>query len=79
LSRDPTTRKVRPVAELAYDRETGRQETSSVLVGAIWQIRDNIAIDFGIREGRTNSLVVTEIRAGLTYALTLWRGGAHAD
>ena len=67
--------KVRPVAELAYDREAGRRETSSALVGAIWQIRDNIALDFGVREGRTNNLGVTEIRAGLTYALPLWRAG----
>jgi len=71
--------KVRPVVELAYDREAGRRETSSALVGAIWQIRDNIALDLAIREGRTNRLDVMEIRAGLTYALPLWRAGAHTD
>lgn len=71
--------KVRPIAEIAYDREVGRRETSSALVGAIWQIRDNIALDFGVREGRTNNRGITEFRAGLTYALTLWRPGPNAD
>jgi hypothetical protein len=67
--------KVRPVAELAYDREAGRRKTSSALVGAIWQIGDNIALDFGVRQGRTNNLGITEIHAGLTYALPLWQAG----
>jgi hypothetical protein len=67
--------KVRPVGEIVYDREVGLRETSSALVGAIWQIRDDLALDFGVREGRTNDLGFTEIRAGLTYSLPLWRPG----
>jgi hypothetical protein len=67
--------KIRPVAEIAYDREAGRRETSSILVGAIWQLRDDIALDFGVREGRTNDRGLTEIRAGVTYTLPLWRAG----
>jgi hypothetical protein len=54
--------KVRSTAEIAYDREAGRRETSSALIGVIWQIRDNIALDSGIREGRTNILDLTSRR-----------------
>jgi hypothetical protein len=68
---------VRPVAEIAYDREAGIRETSSILVGAIWQLRENIALDFGVREGRTNDRGLTEIRAGVAYTLTLWRPGQN--
>jgi hypothetical protein len=65
--------KVRPVAEIAYDCVIGQRETSSVLIGAIWQIREDTALDFGIREGRTNNIGFTEIRVGVTYSLPLWR------
>jgi hypothetical protein len=66
---------VRPVVEIAYDRETGVQETSSVLIGAIWQFRDDLAFDFAVREGRRNSQGLTEVRAGVTYSFRLWRPG----
>jgi hypothetical protein len=66
---------VRPVTEIAYDRETGVQETSSVLVGAIWQVRDDLAFDVAVRQGRRNSQGLTEIRAGVTYSFRLWRPG----
>jgi len=42
-----------------------QEKKSSALIGAIWQIYDDIALDFGIREGRTNNLFLTEIQAGL--------------
>jgi hypothetical protein len=64
---------VRPVAEIEYDRVAGRSETFSVLAGAIWQVADNIALDFGVREGRMNNRGITEIRVGITYSLRLWR------
>jgi hypothetical protein len=64
---------VRPVAEIAYDRETSVQETSSVLVGAIWQFRDDLAFDFAVRQGRRNNQSLTEVRAGVTYSFRLWR------
>jgi hypothetical protein len=66
---------VRPVAEIAYDRETGVQETSSILVGAIWQFRDDLAFDFAVRQRRRNNQSLTEVRAGVTYSFRLWRPG----
>jgi hypothetical protein len=64
---------VRPVAELAYEREFGGRETVSGLVGAIWQVRDGLAFDAGVREGRSDDHSLTEIRLGVTFAFPLWR------
>jgi len=36
------------VAELRYEREFDTKETFSGLVGAIWQVRDNLALDVGV-------------------------------
>jgi hypothetical protein len=73
----PVDWKVRPVAELAYEREAGRFDSLSGLIGAIWQVRDNLAFDLGVREGRVNDRSLTELRIGLTFAFPLWRGAEH--
>jgi hypothetical protein len=62
---------VRPVAELSYDREFGRAEVKSVLIGAIWQAQDNLAVDVGLRGGRVNDHTLAEIRAGLTFSFAV--------
>jgi hypothetical protein len=59
---------VRPVAEVRYEREFDVRETFSGLLGAIWQVRDNLAFDVGVREAWVNRRPETEIRAGLTFA-----------
>ena len=61
---------VRPVAEVVYEREFNTTETFSVLAGAIWKVSDDLAFDFGLREAWVNRLPVTEIRAGLTFAIS---------
>lgn len=61
---------VRPVAELFYERDFGRQETKSGLVGAIWQVHDALAVDVGLRGARVNDHTSGEIRAGLTFSFT---------
>ncbi len=61
---------IRPVAEVRYEREFDTKETFSGLVGAIWQVKDNVAVDFGVREAWVNRRPETEIRAGLTFAFT---------
>jgi len=65
---------VRPVAEIFYDRDIGQFRTRSALVGAIWQVQDNIAVDFGLRGARVNDHTVGEIRAGVTFAFGATRG-----
>ena len=59
---------VRPIAETFYESDVSLFRTGSALVGAIWQVQDNIAVDFGLRGARTNGQTAGEIRAGVTFA-----------
>ena len=59
--------KIRPVAEFVAERDFGGSETGSVLVGAIWQVRDNVAFDVGLRGGRIDDQPLKEVRAGVTF------------
>src|SRR5262249_20911380 len=62
---------VRPVAEFFYEEEFGQAHTISGLIGAIWQVRDNLSFDVGFRHAITNGVNINEIRAGLTFGLPL--------
>jgi hypothetical protein len=62
---------VRPVAELFYERDFGQLRTRSALIGAIWQVKDDVAVDVGLRGARVNDHTAGEIRAGITFALTV--------
>jgi hypothetical protein len=68
--------KVRPVAEVRYEREFNTRETLSGLVGLIWKVSDTLAFDIGLRHAWVNTDVdsghhrETEIRAGLTFAIS---------
>lgn len=70
---------VRPVAEFFYEEEFGQFHTISALVGAIWQVRDNLSFDIGFRHAITNGASVNEIRAGLTigFPLRFFSGPGH--
>jgi hypothetical protein len=70
----PSQWKVRPVAEIFYEEEFGQSHTISALIGAIWQVRDNLAVDIGIRHALTNGQPVNEIRAGMTIGFPLRLG-----
>ena len=65
---------VRPVSEFFYERDVGQFETRSGLIGAIWQVKDNIAVDFAVRGARINDDTVGEIRAGVTFAFGVTKG-----
>jgi hypothetical protein len=67
----PSKWAVRPVAELLYEEEFGQAHTISGLVGTIWQVRDNLSFDLGLRHARTNGHSVNEVRAGLTFGFPL--------
>ena len=75
----PITWKVRPVAEVFYEDEVGGSHTVSALVGAIWQVRDNLSFDVGIRHALTDGRPVDELRAGVTFGfpLGLFGGPGH--
>lgn len=59
---------VRPAAEVVYERDFGGLRTMSGLIGAIWQLSDDLAIDVGLRSGRINGRSFDELRAGLTFS-----------
>ena len=58
------------VGELVYEREFDTTETFSALVGLIWKVKDDLSFDVGLREAWVNRLPVTELRAGLTFAVS---------
>jgi hypothetical protein len=60
---------VRPVAEVNYQRVFRTQDETSVLVGAIWKLKDSLAFDIGFRHAWVNSRPDEQIRAGLTFDL----------
>jgi hypothetical protein len=61
---------VRPVFEL-YSDSVFQEQTFSALIGAIWQVRDNLAFDVGLRHALVNSQPVNELRAGVTFGFPL--------
>ncbi len=71
IAEGPHDWQVRPVAEVVYERDFGRLETKSALIGAIWQVRDDLAVDVGLRGGRVNDHTLAEIRAGLTFSFAV--------
>lgn len=64
---------VRPVAEFFYDRDFAGTATRSALVGAIWQVKDGVAVDFGFRGARFSDHTAGEIRLGVTFAFAASR------
>ena len=71
----PAKWKVRPVAEVFYEREFGNAETISGLVGLIWQVREDLAFDVGLRHAVTNGRALNEVRAGLSFSFPVSRLG----
>jgi len=67
----PSKWKVRPVAEIFYEKEFGKSETVSGLIGAIWQVREDLAFDVGLRHALTDGHPVNEVRAGMTIAFSV--------
>ena len=63
--------KIRPVAEFFYEEEFGQAHTISGLVGAIWQVQDNLSFDVAFRHAAVNGVPVNEVRAGLTIGFPL--------
>lgn len=59
---------VRPVAEVFHERDFGAFKTTSGLIGAIWQVRRNLAFDAAFRHASVSDHTLDEIRAGLTFS-----------
>ena len=67
----PSKWTVRPVAEVFYEKEFGKSETVSGLVGVIWQVQEDLSFDVGVRHALTNGHPVNEVRAGMTLGFSL--------
>ena len=65
------------MSEFFYEKEFGLEETVSGLVGLIWQASDKLSFDVAFRHALTNRHPVSEVRAGLTFAVPLRFEGAH--
>jgi hypothetical protein len=64
---------VRPVAEIVYEREFGTSsEVFAGLLGIIWEAREGLAFDLAVRQAAVDGEPETEIRAGLTFAFSLF-------
>jgi hypothetical protein len=72
----PSTWKIRPVAEIFVEEEFGQSRTVSGLVGAIWQIKEDLSFDVGFRHAVTNGQPVNEVRVGMTFGFPLRPLGA---
>lgn len=75
----PAKWSLRPVAEFFVEKEFGQFETVSALVGLIWQVRDNLSFDVGVRHAFSNGRPVNELRAGLTFGFRIPMFGEHAE
>src|SRR5665213_983383 len=73
----PSKWSIRPVAEFFYENEIGKSETVSGLIGLIWQVRDDLSFDVGLRHALTNGRPVNEVRAGMTFGFPLPTFGDH--
>jgi hypothetical protein len=67
--------RVRPVAEAFYEREFNVERTFSGLIGLIGRVSDPLSLDAGARAARVQDTNLFEVRAGLTWAFTVWGGG----
>jgi len=67
----PSKWTVRPVAEVFYEKEFGKSDTVSGLAGLIWQVREDLAFDVGVRHALTNGHPVNELRAGMTVSFSV--------
>lgn len=65
--------RVRPVAEVFTERASGSARVDSALVGAIWQARDGLSFDVGLRYAQAGAEPVHELRLGLTWAFSYRR------
>lgn len=76
----PATWTVRPVAEILYENEFGKnkKETFSGLIGLIYRVRDDLSFDVAVRHALTGRHPVNEIRAGLTFGFPLSFFEGHA-
>jgi hypothetical protein len=66
---------VRPVAEFSHEDVSAQIHTTAGLVGAIWQVRDNLSFDVAFKHSVSSIGHADELRAGLTFGFPV--AGLH--
>jgi hypothetical protein len=64
---------VRPAVEVFVERDFGAALTRSVLLAAIWRVREDLSFDLGLRRAWGDDRDVSELRLGLTWDFPLRR------
>ena len=67
----PFAWRVRPVAEVFTERASHGPRIDSLLVGAIWRVREGLSFDAGVRSAQVSGEALHEVRLGLTWAFSL--------
>ncbi len=65
----PDARRIRPVAELYWERNFSAETRLSLLGGAILRVNDDVALDAALRVGKVDDETAYEARAGVTWVL----------
>jgi len=63
---------VRPVSEVYVEKEFNAVQTASLLVGAIWNVKDSFQVDLAVRGARVGDENATEVRFGFTWSIPMW-------
>ena len=69
ITEGPEMRAVRPVAEVLFDRDSDGGRSHSILLGAIYRCREDVAFDAGVRSGRSRDAHLNELRIGFTWSV----------
>jgi hypothetical protein len=75
----PSKWSVRPVAEFFVEQAFGQFDTVSALIGLIWQAREDLSFDVGLRHALTNGRLANEVRAGMTFGFPLRMLGDRSE
>ena len=69
---------LRPVSELYVEKEFNGDLTESLLVGAIWTVRESFVLDLGVRGARVGEDSAAEVRLGFTWSIPMWAPAENA-
>jgi hypothetical protein len=63
----------RPVFETYVARDSAGGYTNSALAGVVWEVKDNLSFDVGLRKAWSDAFSITELRVGFTWSRPLHR------
>ncbi len=64
----PDAWRLRPVAEVYWERNFSAETRLSLLGGAILRVNETVSLDAGLRVGKVDEETAYEVRAGVTWA-----------